>query len=328
MRQLATRGMSPAAGSSRAICTSDESALFGAFVADLASRGRARKTIDSYTSDWVGLCDWWISSHESPFSVDVMGTETATAFKANLVAKGMTPATINRKLVFLKRYTDFARSKGSLPDAVAREVRKLEAAPQSPRKPRALSDIELRRFLKEIETRAGVRDQAIIFTLLQTGLKVSELVGLRREQVGLGARTGLIRLDDPKGRSRRVEVGPLARKKLRSWFDERGDHDGPIWDGERGSLTANAVQRLVRKYCAFANVQVSPQVLRHTFAEAFLAEFQGDLVGLADVLGHECLETTRLYLARHKQAEATNLEVSERSVRVGVRPVALRGGRS
>jgi site-specific recombinase XerC len=75
-------------------------------------------------------------------------------------------------------------------------------------------------------------------------------------------------------------------------------------------------------------VKVSPQVLRHTFAEAFLAEFQGDLVGLADVLGHECLETTRLYLARHKQAEATNLEVSERSVRVGVRPVALRGGRS
>jgi len=326
MRHLATRSTTSVSGSSRVICTSDESALFGAFVADLASRGRARKTIDSYTSDWVGLCEWWISSHDSPFAVDVMGTETATAFKANLVTKGMTPATINRKLVFLKRYTDFARTSGLLTENVAREVRKLEAAHQAPRQPRALSDIELRRFLKEVESRAGVRDQAIIFTLLQTGLKVSELVSLRREQLGLGARTGLIRLDDPKGRSRRVEVGAVARKKLRSWFDERGDHDGPIWDGERGSLTANAVQRLVRKYCAFANVKVSPQVLRHTFAEAFLAESQGDLVGLADVLGHECLETTRLYLGRHKPDE--ELESENHAGRIGMRPVALRGGRS
>jgi len=256
-----------------------------------------------------------------PFSVDVINEDTAADFKRHLVERSMTPATINRKLVFLKRYTDFARLAGRLDERRARAVRRVEAAPLAPRRPRGLSDIELRRFLKEVDARAIVRDQAIIFTLLQTGLKVSELVSLRREQIGLGAKSGLVRLDaDARGRARRVDIGPLARRKLRAWFDERGDHDGPIWDGERGPLTANAVQRLIRKYCAFANVHVSPQVLRHTFAAGFLMDSHGDLVGLADALGHECLETTRLYITAQETASAPSVR--------GLRPVALSGGRA
>ncbi len=300
--------------------TETENQLFAAFTADLLSRGRKAKTVESYRSDWIGLCDWWNSTQDSQFSVDGMDAETATGFKRSLLERNMTPATINRKLVFLKRYTDFARSNGRVDEKLARAVRKVEAAPAAPRHPRGLSDIELRRFLKEVEARAVTRDQAIIFTLLQTGLKVSELCDLRREQIGLGSKTGLIRLDaDVRGRARRVDVGPVARRKLRAWFDERGDHDGPIWDGERGPLSANAVQRLMRKYCQFANVRVSPQVLRHTFAAGFLMESHGDLVGLADALGHECLETTRLYLAAQESAPAPAAR--------GLRPVALSGGR-
>lgn len=305
---------------SNALATVEENELFAAFVADLTARGRKQKTVESYKSDWLGLCEWWNSSHDSAFSVDVMGEDTAAEFKKALVERSMTPATINRKLVFIKRYSDFARATGRLDEKRARGVRRVEAAKAAPRRPRGLSDIELRRFLKEVESRAAVRDQAIIFTLLQTGLKVSELVSLRREQIGLGAKTGLIRLDaDARGRARRVDVGPVARRKLRAWFDERGDHDGPIWDGERGPLTANAVQRLIRKYCLFANVRVSPQVLRHTFAAGFLLESHGDLVGLADALGHECLETTRLYMAAQEAASVPAVR--------GLRPVALSGGR-
>lgn len=303
------------------LATTEENDLFAAFVADLSARGRKPKTVESYRSDWSGLCEWWNSSHEMPFSVDVINEDTAAEFKRSLVNRSMTPATINRKLVFLKRYTDFARMAGRLDERRARAVRRVEAAPLAPRRPRGLSDIELRRFLKEVEARATVRDQAIIFTLLQTGLKVSELVSLRREQIGLGTKNGLVRLDaDARGRARRVDIGPLARRKLRGWFDERGDHDGPIWDGERGPLTANAVQRLIRKYCAFANVHVSPQVLRHTFAAGFLMESHGDLVSLADALGHECLETTRLYVAAQETTTAPTVR--------GLRPVALSGGRA
>ena len=301
--------------------TAEENDLFAAFVADLVARGRKPKTVESYRSDWLGLCDWWNSSHDRVFSVDVMGEDTAGEFKKSLVERSMTAATINRKLVFIKRYTDFARASGCLDEKQARAVRRIEAAPAARRRPQGLSDIELRRFLKEVESRALVRDQAIIFTLLQTGLKVSELVSLRREQIGLGAKSGLIRLDgDARGRARRVEVGPVARRRLRAWFDERGDQDGPIWEGERGPLTANAVQRLIRKYCLFAHVYVSPQVLRHTFAAGFLTESRGDLVGLADALGHECLETTRLYLTSHGvTSQGVTLQEP--------RPVALSGGR-
>ena len=68
----------------------------------------------------------------------------------------------------------------------------------------------------------------------------------------------------------------------------------PLFVGDRGRLTSNAVQRILRKYCAFARVDAAPHVLRHTFAAAYWARTH-DLIGLAEILGHENVETTRVY---------------------------------
>ena len=178
------------------------------------------------------------------------------------------------------------------------EVRTVKSVPQAPRKPRGLSDIELRRFLREVDRRAGPRDQAIIHTLLETGMRVSELVALEVEQITVNGRRSMVLVEDDRGygaRSRRLGLGPGARRALRVYLAERGSMPGALFQGERGPLTANAIQRIMRKYCAFAKVKASPGTLRHTFARHFLAE-DGDLVELADLLGHESLETTRLYL--------------------------------
>ncbi len=94
--------------------------------------------------------------------------------------------------------------------------------------------------------------------------------------------------------------------------------------GERGPLTANAIQRIIRKYCAFAKVKVSPSILRHTFANAFLAD-DGDVVALADVLGHESLETTRLYLSNGSNNAGPNPLDSTNPDRPQ-RPTVLVGG--
>jgi integrase/recombinase XerC len=68
----------------------------------------------------------------------------------------------------------------------------------------------------------------------------------------------------------------------------------PLFVGERGRLTANAIQRVVRKHTTFARIDASPQVLRHTFAFNHWVQ-HNDLVALAEVLGHENVETTRVY---------------------------------
>ncbi|MCA9538887.1 MAG: tyrosine-type recombinase/integrase [Myxococcales bacterium] len=292
----------------------DEQARFADFVADLERRGRAPKTIGSYRSDWVGFTEWYASARGAPFGLERLNGDDVTAFRDHLQAQGMRPATVNRKLVFLKRYAAWGRSRGDLAPPRLGAVRGVDAVPQGPREPRGLSDLELRRFLREVERRAGPRDQAIIYTLLETGLRVSELVALQVDDIHLGVKSGALTVEDERtqARCRRLTLGVNGRRKLRRYLNERGEEPGPLFVGERGALTANAVQRLLRKYCGFAKVKASPGTLRHTFANGFLAN-EGDLVELADLLGHESLETTRLYLsAVRRSAAAAPPPTSER----------------
>lgn len=269
---------------------------YAAFQADLERRGRAQKTIDSYRSDHAGFVEW-SATRGVPSDGSGLCAEDIEAFRDHLLRDGMRPATVNRKLVFLKRYAAWLEGRGELSPAVVEAIRAVKPVSQAPREPRGLSDLELRRFLREVDRRAGLRDQAIVYTLLETGMRVSELVALEVDQVAVGGRRAMALVEDERacGRSRRLTLGPDARRTLKAYLMERGGRPGPLFQGERGPLTANAIQRLMRKYCAFAKVKASPGTLRHTFARHFLAD-AGDLVELADLLGHESLETTRLYL--------------------------------
>ncbi len=307
-------------------CTHAETERFHAFVEDLRRRGRAPKTVESYRSDWTGFIDWYRRHEERPF--DLQGLEGALVeeWRDYLQEAGMRPSTTNRKLVFLKRYTSWAQSAGDIDATQVADIRSVEAVAQAARRPKGLSDLELRRFLKEVERRGSRRDQAIVYTLLETGLRVSELVSLQMTQLVMSSRKGYVVLEECRhgsSRERRVYIGPMGRRKLRAYIEERGEADGPLLVGERGPLTANAVQRIVRKFCRFAKVKVSPGTLRHTFAATFLAHRDGDLVALADVLGHESLETTRLYLTGGDEGVPTPPDPDNR-----VRPVALPGGRA
>lgn len=299
----------------------DEERRFAAFVDELKRRGRAAKTVESYRSDWSGLADWFREDSGRPFDAALMAGADVEAFREKLRAEGLRPATVNRKLVFAKRYASWMLRRGELERGAHDEIRAVEPVPQKRRRPKGLSDLELRRFLREVERRAGVRDQAIIYTLLESGLRVSELVALEVEQVCFSAQGVLLTVPDARSGTRReIPLGPLGAGKLRTWLDARDDVPGALFVGERGPLTANAIQRVVRKYCRFAKVKVSPGKLRHTFANSFLARSDGDLVALADLLGHESLETTRLYLTARAD------EAGPPEPQQPIRPVALAGG--
>jgi len=272
---------------------------YARFQADLEDRGRAQKTIDSYRSDHSGFVAWY-ATRGAGFGLPALAAADVEAFRERLVADGMRPATVNRKLVFLKRYAAWGRARGEIDCDTLAAIRAVGPVPQAPRTPRGLSDIELRRFLRALERRAGPRDRAIVYTLLETGMRVSELVALEVDRVTVDGRRTMVLVEDERsytGRSRRLALGPDARRALGLYMADRGDMPGALFQGERGPLTANAIQRIMRKYCAFAKVKASPGTLRHTFARHFLAD-DGDLVELADLLGHESLETTRLYLQR------------------------------
>ena len=132
------------------------------------------------------------------------------------------------------------------------------------------------------ETWLGRRNHALLLTVVQTGLRLSEITSIRRQDVSLG-KGAHIRCE---GKGRKERCTPLAKSTvvvLTAWIREQGDDDGtrilfPTTQGRR--LSADAVQHLVRKYAAAAqetcpsltDKRVSPHLLRHYSASLTIAE--------------------------------------------------------
>lgn len=156
----------------------------------------------------------------------------------------------------------------------------------------------------DLSTWIGRRDRTILLVLAQTGLRVSELTSLRREDVALG--TGAHVRCEGKGRkSRCTPLRRDAERAVASWLDElrpaAGNHLFPSSRG--GRLSTDAAERLVAKHVSnaqstcpsLAEKKVTPHVLRHSAAMA-LREQGVDLSVIALWLGHESVETTQMYL--------------------------------
>ena len=183
--------------------------------------------------------------------------------------------------------------------------------------PRKRADRPLVCFLSPSETDAllaspdrstwtGRRDHALLLVAVQTGLRVSELTGLRLQDVHLGTGAHL----ECRGKGRKQRCTPLAQNTiavLRVWLREHGGASAdPLFPGPRGAaLSRDAVRHLVTKYAVAATAcpslaakHVSPHVLRHTAAMRLL-ESGVDTALIALWLGHESPRTTQIYLHAH-----------------------------
>lgn len=157
-----------------------------------------------------------------------------------------------------------------------------------------------------ISTPSGLRDKAILEVLFSTGLRVSELVSLNRDQVNLETREfGVI------GKGRRVRVVFLSHRSahwLEKWLSTREDFWQPVFirfakkqadstsDGNEMRLTTRSVQRIVDTYCRKAHlpIKLSPHGLRHSFATDLLMNGAG-LRDVQEMLGHKSIATTQIY---------------------------------
>ncbi|MCL5095449.1 MAG: tyrosine-type recombinase/integrase [Patescibacteria group bacterium] len=152
----------------------------------------------------------------------------------------------------------------------------------------------------------GFRDKAIMEVLFSTGLRVSELVSLNKDQINLERREfGVV------GKGRKVRVVYLSKRAtewLRKYLGARQDAYKPLFiryggkkadpgkDGETLRLTVRSVERLIEKYVAKAKLPVlaTPHTLRHSFATDLLMA-GADLRSVQELLGHESINTTVIY---------------------------------
>ncbi len=170
-----------------------------------------------------------------------------------------------------------------------------------------LSADQVERFLAQPlpSKKTGLRDKAILEVLFSTGLRVSELVKLNRDQIDLKRREfGVV---GKGGRARVVFLSARAVKWLKKYLNNRKDNWKPLFinyrktkekgkSGEKMRLTARSVQRLVDKYSKKAKlpVKVTPHVIRHSFATDLLIA-GADLRAVQEMLGHKNIQTTQIY---------------------------------
>ena len=172
-------------------------------------------------------------------------------------------------------------------------------APKAPRKLPHVLDVDAMQALVEIPTKTkdSIRDRAILELLYSSGLRVSELVGLRWRDLDLD--DGSVRVVGKGSKTRIVPVGGKAREALASLRESDGveSSDEPVFRGRNGvAITAALVRQRVKHWAKERGIdrRVYPHLLRHSFASHML-ESSGDLRAVQELLGHADIGTTQIY---------------------------------
>jgi site-specific recombinase XerD len=276
----------------------------------MQQRQASAHTIASYRDTFKLLLEFVQQRlHKAPsaLSLEDMDAPLVTAFLDEQEhVRGVTARTRNLRLTAIHSFFRYAAFE--MPSH-AEHIQRVLAIPAK-RFTRALvpflsrQEVDALLAAPDQRTWSGRRDHALILLAVQTGLRLSELTGLRREDlyIGPGAHVRVV------GKGRKERCTPLSkstRKVLAAWLREptRAD-DQPLFPNARGGrLSAHGVHYLLNKHVMAAastcsslkNKRVSPHVLRHTTAMDLLQEGVDRSV-IALWLGHESVETTQIYL--------------------------------
>jgi site-specific recombinase XerD len=184
---------------------------------------------------------------------------------------------------------------------------KVELPKQSSRSVSFLNPAQIERLLNspKISNDAGLRDRTILETLFSTGLRVSELVSLNRDQVDLERKEFGV-----KGKGNKLRVvflSDTAAQWIERYLRSRQDNFKPLFvrysgkvdarnSGEKMRLTARSIQNIVSKYAKRAGlpIEATPHTLRHSFATDLLIS-GADIRSVQEMLGHESIRTTQVY---------------------------------
>lgn len=184
---------------------------------------------------------------------------------------------------------------------------KVELPKSESRSLKFLTTEQVERLLSapSISTPQGLRDKAILEMLFSTGLRVSELIKLNRDQINLKRREfGVV---GKGGRARVVFLSQRAADWLKRYLNSRKDDWKPLFiryagkieetnEGEKMRLTVRSVQRILEKYVRKCRlpIKITPHGLRHSFATDLLSH-GADIRSVQEMLGHKNIATTQIY---------------------------------
>jgi len=278
----------------------ESSLLFDRFLDHLwLTDGLSAATLASYRQDLERLARWLAAEQ---LAIETVGRTDLERYFAAQYAEQARSSSVRRRLSTLRRFFRWLAEGGLRADDPASLI---EPPARERRLPRTLSEAQVEALLAAPDgaTARGQRDRAMLETLYATGLRVSELVGLRLAQVSL--EHGLVKIVGKGNKERLVPLGAAAVEALRDYLthgrrsllSDRSPSE-QVFVTQRGeAMTRQAFWQLVKRYGGQAGIdprQLSPHTVRHAFA-THLLNHGADLRVVQLLLGHADISTTQIY---------------------------------
>jgi len=273
------------------------------FVAYLElERGLSRNTLEAYRSDLLQYGAWLEAAGKTALTVE---HSDLAAFVETLAAggDGRAPAastTIQRKVACLRSFYRHVRREELLDRDPTAE---LKGPPRGKRLPKVLTRDEVALLLTQPRggSAAALRDRALLELMYACGLRASEAVGIRLDELDLDE--GVLRANGKGSKERLVPIGSKAVAALYAWLTVGRPRlvgirvESHVFVNQRGQgLTRQGLYKIVQRHAKSAGLadKMSPHTLRHTFATHLLAG-GCDLRSLQEMLGHADIATTQIY---------------------------------
>jgi site-specific recombinase XerD len=276
-------------------------------------RNRSRLTLrnyDHYLIRFVNFCH--AQGVEDPEDIDLELIRSFRLMLNRMVENGkpLKVITQNYHLIAIRSFLKYLARR----DIKSLAAEKIELPKVPARTVDFLEPDEIKRLIEatsqEKHELTRLRDKAVMEFLFSTGLRISELISLKKEQVNL--KRGEFSVRGKGDKMRLVFLSPDAIADLEKYMDKRGDNSRALFirhdqkqsvekqmkslDKESPGLTARTVQRMIKKYATLAGImkKISPHTLRHSFATDLLTN-GADLRAVQELLGHASVSTTQIY---------------------------------
>jgi site-specific recombinase XerD len=303
-----------------------------AWAAALSDTGRALLTRRRYVQAVQAFLVWFKEQNHETFAPARLTAIDLTGYAQHL-QRSAASSTVNVHICALRAFCLWLTERGDLD---LNPALRLKATGNSePLAPKSLKPPQVNALLRAAQqTRHAARDYAILQMLVQTGLRIGECTALRLGDIQISERQGQVIIRTGKGNKRRVVplnasvrqgladyLAPLWKveasvKAVALAWPQQPSLD-PLWRSQKGgSLSSRAISEVIEALvasCAQRSLvpsDTTPHTLRHTFATNYLKDHPGDLVGLAALLGHSSLETTRIYVQPSAEDLAQRVEAT------------------
>lgn len=259
-------------------------------------RNYSEETEKSYRVDLLQFEEF---ANECELQLKDVNSNTIREWVVQMMDKGMSASSINRKLSALRSFYKYLLKQGTI---TVDPMRKISGPKKKKPLPVFVKEKEMDRLLDDIDfgdSFEGHRDKLIIQLFYETGMRLAELVGLDDSDVDFAAK--VIKVTGKRNKQRIIPFGEELAKAMQDYLAKRNQTISALSGAfitkvNGGRIARSVVQNIVRENLSKVTTikKRSPHVLRHTFATSML-NHQAELGAIKELLGHESLATTEVY---------------------------------